>query len=70
MNDKDFKNLKPGETFPCGNKNIYVKEVGYIECDLCLFKNIPCFYLQDLGIIPQCDGRDREDGKTVIFQEV
>lgn len=71
MTDKEFRNLEVGKTFIVGNKNIYVKKVGYTECDFCFFKHISCcLSLQEVEVIPFCYAGDREDEENVIFMEV
>lgn len=37
------------------------------SCTGCVFVDVDCRELLNLGIIPQCRGVDRPDGKDVIF---
>jgi hypothetical protein len=73
MTNEEFKNLKVGENFICGNKKFWVSERGADGCDYCGFDElgyITCYEIRKLGIIPECESSFREDGKDVVFVEV
>lgn len=73
MTDKEFRNLKVGANFTCGNKKFWVSENETCSCDYCGFDElgyITCYEIRKLGIIPECESSFREDGKSVVFVEV
>lgn len=73
MTDEKFRNLPVGKKFTCGNKKFLVSKRETSGCDYCGFdelRYITCYEIQQLGIIPECKSDFREDGKSVLFEEV
>lgn len=67
---KEFRNLKPGETFELRSRKIIISEATR-GCEGCLYKSKnTCKFLMMAAIIPECNGNYREDGKYIIFKEV